>query len=152
MRGGAWDPFEALFLAFLPSFALHSDLVIWPLEEAGAVPTSLSESQARCNRMDRLCGSHLSSLSGFPENCQIRGNLILVPSPKTWLTSQPKPPYPTQPSTSTWLLLRQTCATASLLRQHPSPGTLIFYARPQHLMRCCIHSPCLLVTRELSDV
>lgn len=26
MRGGAWDPFEALFLAVLSAFALHSGL------------------------------------------------------------------------------------------------------------------------------
>lgn len=43
VRGGAWDPFEALFLAFLSTLAL----VVCPLEEAGAVSASLSESQAQ---------------------------------------------------------------------------------------------------------
>lgn len=47
MKGGAWDPFEALFLAFLSAFVLHSDLGICLLEEAGAVSASLSESQAQ---------------------------------------------------------------------------------------------------------
>lgn len=47
IRSGAWDPFEALFLAFLPAFALHSDLGVCPLEEAGAISTSLMESQAQ---------------------------------------------------------------------------------------------------------
>lgn len=65
--------------------------------------------------------------------------LWLPQSPKTWLTSLQKPPYPTQPCTSTWLLFRQTWVTGSLLCQRPSAYALIFSCQGQShetLARC----------------
>lgn len=44
---GLGTPLRLLFPAFLSVFVLHSDLGVCPLEEAGAVSASLSESQAQ---------------------------------------------------------------------------------------------------------
>lgn len=133
---GLGTPLRLHFLSSL-SFALYADDDVSLPEEAGDTLASLSEAKPSCNRMGRLCGWHLSSLSGFPQYSQIRGNLILVPSPKTWLTSLQKPPYPTQSCTSTWFLFRQTDFGDSLPSlSAPQPCTLIFFLPGISIMRC----------------